>query len=312
MAFNHKKLLETGMRMFGLDPDSLLSHHDSEHSLIASCSMGNTTVFLRMTRATHKSTEIIRGEIDWIEFLSGKGLRVSRPTRSAGGQLVEEIMADEDTYTAVCFESARGRCISEADYSFKLFHLMGVYMGRMHNFTKYYEQPSIHFKRADWSAEADLIANIELPESERPIVDRYAELRGHIKTLSKSRDSYGLIHADFHHGNFRIDGDSIYLYDFDAWRYSWFVDDIAIAVFFATALDPMDDAREKFLNHFLEGYRLENDWEKGWLDEIPNFIALREIGRYIKLYRACDGRFERLHQWGRSYMQNRKERILSL
>ncbi|MDF2960307.1 MAG: aminoglycoside phosphotransferase [Paenibacillus sp.] len=312
MTSNPKKVLETGVRLFGLDPNSLLSHHDSEHSIIASYTMGDISVFLRMTRVTHRSTEIIRGELDWIEFLSGKGLSVSRPIRSFRGQLVEEIMLDEDTYTAVCFEAAHGRRISVADYCFKLFRLMGAYMGRMHNATKYYEQPFAQFKRPDWSAEADIITNIELPESERPIVERYADLRRHIAMLSKSRDSYGLIHADFHHGNFCIDGDTIYLYDFDACRYSWFVDDIAIAVFFATALDPMDDAREKVLNSFLEGYSLENDLDKDWMDEIANFIALRESGRYIKLYLASGGRFERLHHWGKAYMKNRKERILRL
>lgn len=57
---------------------------------------------------------------------------------------------------------------------------------------------------------------------------------------------------------------------------------------------------------FLEEYSLENNFEKGWLDEIPNFIVLREIGRYIKLYRASGGRFERLHQSGRFFMQNHK------
>lgn len=305
---NQNKLLETGVRVFGLNPDDLLRHHDSEHGIIASYRMGDISVFLRMTRAMHRSTDIIRGEIDWIEFLSDKDLCVSRPVRSVDGQLVEEIMTDEDIYTAVCFEAARGRRISEVDYNDRLYRLMGSFMGKMHNATKYYEQPSIQFKRSDWSVEADLIANLELPESERPILERYSDLQGHIAMLSKSRESYGLIHADFHHGNFCMNGDTIYLYDFDACRYSWFVDDIAIAVFFATALDPIDGAREKFLNCFLEGYSSENDLEKNWLDE----IALREIGRYIKLYRACDGRFELLHQWGRSYMQNRKERILGL
>ncbi|MEC0239918.1 phosphotransferase [Paenibacillus dokdonensis] len=309
---NQNKLLETAVRVFGLNPDNLLSHHDSEHSIIASYKIGDISVFLRMTRDSHRSADIISGEMDWIEFLSDRDLCVSRPVHSVQGHLVEEIMTDEDTYTAVCFEAARGRRISEADYNAKLFRLMGSFMGKMHNATKCYEQPSIQFKRSDWSAEVDLIANLELPESERPIVERYSDLRRHIAKLSKSRESYGLIHADFHHGNFCMNGNTICLYDFDACRYSWFVDDIAIAVFFATALDPMDGAREKFLNSFLEGYNLENDLEKSWLNEIPNFIALREIGRYIKLYNVCGGRFEQLHQWGRSYMQNRKERILGL
>ena len=263
MSLNQQKLLETGVRMFGLDPNNLLSHHDSEHSIITSYKTGESIVFLRITRDTHRSIDIIRGEIDWIEFLSGKGLNVSRPVRSVGGQLVEQISADDDSYTTVCFEAAPGRRISEADYDVKLFRLMGVFMGKIHNASKYYKQTSSRFKRGDWSTEVDLIENIELPESERLIIERYAELRGHIATLSKSRNSYGLIHADFHHGNFCMDGDTIHLYDFDACRYSWFADDIAISVFFATVLDPVDGAREKFLGSFLEGYSLENDFRKG-------------------------------------------------
>lgn len=252
---------------------------------------------------------MIRGEVEWVEFLAGSGLSVSRPIRSLGGQLVEQILMAEDTYTVICFESAVGKHIMESDYSDTLFRLMGTFMGRMHQVTKYY-LPSTVIKRSDWSKEADLIANIKLPESENSILQRYAEVQGHIKTLSKSRDSYGLIHADFHHGNLCLERDALCLYDFDACRYSWFVDDIAIAVFFATVLNPKDDARAKFLNSFLEGYSMENNLEEGWLNEISYFISLREIGRYIKLYHASDGRFERLHQWGRSFMHNRKERIL--
>lgn len=93
--------------------------------------MGDISVFLRITRVSHRSTDIIRGEIEWIEFLSDKDLSVSRPVRSDEGQLVEEIiMTDEDKYTVVCFEAARGLRISEADYNAKLFRLMGAFMGK--------------------------------------------------------------------------------------------------------------------------------------------------------------------------------------
>jgi Ser/Thr protein kinase RdoA (MazF antagonist) len=273
--------------------------------------LGDGKVFLRITNTFHKPYEKILGELEWVEFLSTRGICVSRPYRSSNGDLAEQMTADGNHFTVVCFEEAKGRPVSSKDHSGHLFKLMGIFMGQMHVETKNYENKNLLTKRPDWLAETDKVLSIELPKSEKDIVKRYVDLREYISTLSKSRDSYGLIHADFHFGNFFIDGDSICLFDFDACRYSWFVDDIAIAIFFATAVRSSSYESNWFYSMFIEGYRTKNDLDEEWIVKIPYFIKLREIGRYIKLYHACDGEFEKLHPWGKTFMKDRREAILN-
>jgi Ser/Thr protein kinase RdoA (MazF antagonist) len=287
--------------------------HFSEHSLVGSYELGGGRVFLRITNSSHKQFEKVLGEVQWAYFLGNKGLSVSRPLPSAEGNLAERIIVDDCSFTAVCYEEAKGRPAGESDYNDALFKRIGIFMGKMHDITKQYIHPDPVTRRPDWSVEADKILSIDLPKSESDILERYTALRGYIFELPKSEDSYGLIHADFHYGNFYINGDSICLYDFDASRYSWFVDDIAIALFFATPIADLGlhSYMDRFLPSLMEGYRTENTLEENWLREIPYFVKLREMGRYIKLFHACGGEFEKLHPWGQAFMKDRKDRIIN-
>jgi aminoglycoside phosphotransferase (APT) family kinase protein len=153
------------------------------------------------------------------------------PLWSTTTRLAERIRADDGAeYTAVCFVEAKGHPVTEQDRGERLLKRMGQFMGRLHAGTKGYNHENPVTKRPDWSAESDIVAGIELSASEADIMRRYAALREYIAALPKSADAYGLIHADFHYGNFFLDGEDMWLYDFDACRYSWFADDIARAL----------------------------------------------------------------------------------
>ena len=45
----------------------------------------------------------------------------------------------------------------------------------------------------------------------------------------------------------------------------------------------------RFWMQLLQGYRTVNALEPAWFPHIPTFLRHREIGRYLKLWRSCNG-----------------------
>ena len=102
---------------------------------------------------------------------------------------------------------------------------------------------------------------------------------------------------------------TITLFDFDDCNYSWFVNDIAIVLFYMVVMKEDTPAfTREFMPHFLRGYIQENHLNPKWLKEIPYFLKLREIDLYAIIHRSFD--INNLdNPWCSRYMENRKERI---
>ena len=131
-----------------------------------------------------------------------------------------------------------------------------------------------------------------------------------------------------------MDGNGkITLFDFDDCVYSWFINDIAIALFYismdAEELGYLNTASftQDFMIHFLQGYRRAYRLDPYWLKEIPTFLKLREIELYAVAFRDFDIKniehwsiesFRQIpdfdlnsgnYMWMASFMRDRKFRI---
>ena len=105
------------------------------------------------------------------------------------------------------------------------------------------------------------------------------------------------------------DDGEITLFDFDDCTYSWFINDIAIVLFYiALGVKDQTTFTRDFMTHFLKGYRAENQLDEEWLREIPSFLKLREIDLYGVIHRSFD--VDNLEDpWVAMYMEDRKQRI---
>lgn len=134
-----------------------------------------------------------------------------------------------------------------------------------------------------------------------------------IKGLKKDSDSYGLIHGDINVGNFYINDNGITVFDFDECQYSWFVEDIAIQLFYIiyVFLDDSIDERQaqasRFMKNFIDGYYQENIIDEYWLKQIPLFLQLREIIVHIGIYRSVE--LSKMGQWMQGYCAQSRLRI---
>jgi len=150
-----------------------------------------------------------------------------------------------------------------------------------------------------------------LPEQQGRVLERFQDLMAHLLSLPRDdRAAYGMIHFDAHGGNFLIDEQgNLALFDFDDCCYSWYVNDIAIVLFYFIVNSPDPEAlAAQFLPRFLSGYRQEYDLDSAWLSEIPHFLKLREIDLYAVIHRSFD--VDNLtDKWVADFMNGRKARI---
>jgi len=304
------QILNEAMLAFGIRADQV-QLLDGFESFIYEFSRGEKSYILRIGHSLRRSENLIRGEMDWINYLHRGGAGVSQPTPAENGELVTAIAdGSGDYFLATAFEKAHGRPPGKDDMGAGFYECYGHLMGKLHALTKAYLPKDPRWKRMEWNG-PELSEIQALPEeSESLIIELYRQLKKYLEALPKSEETYGLIHQDAHLGNLFIDEmGQITLFDFDDCCYSWFINDIAIVLFYI-ALGQKDQAEftQNFMTHFLDGYRAENPLENQWLKEIPYFLKLREIDLYAVIHRSFD--LENLnHPWVSMYMQGRKQRI---
>ena len=310
-------ILDEALARFGIDPAGV-EPLDGFESFVYRVRLGGKERILRVSHSLHRGARAIAAEIDWVNYLAGDGLTVCEAVPSTNRNLVEVIESetggDGDHFTAAVFRAAPGRKADEETWQRPIFEAMGRMMGRMHALSTRYEpgggDPDFE-RRPQWDEDIPEAEKF-LPPGHESVIGKMEALIAETHSLPTSRDSFGLVHIDFHRGNFHVDEQGgIHLFDFDDCQYSWFADDIAMALFYAVPHDcssPADlEAAGEFLRHFLTGYREENEVDSEWLCRIPQFLKRREMDLYTVVHRSLD--LENPDPWTASFMDRRRFKI---
>ena len=257
-----------------------------------------------------------RAILSWMRFLAEGGAAVATPVHSQNDALIEPVVQAGQTYIAVAFEKApgiRGEELTFDQWTDALFTRLGQTAGRMHALAKGYTPSNVALRRPDWDVAGNCFHPLEsLPPSEAIIAEKRARVFEYVQTLPKDDNSYGMIHADLHGGNFFVDvaTNTITVFDFDDCAYGWYVMDIAMSVFDMLVLYPGKDRAAfatRFLRSYLTGYRAENTLDAFWLGQLPHFLKLLEIGVYTQVYAYHDP--ADTESWVGRFMANRRFRI---
>lgn len=268
---------------------------------------------LRVGHSLRRSEDLVRGEVDWINFLADGGVQVCRAIPSLQGRLVESVEDGRGgRFVGVVFVKASGIPPGQHHWNNAFNQRYGALIGKIHRLSKRYLPPNPAWRRPQWDDHLRPELESWLPPSDKTILEKYEELAGRLATIPKSVDSYGLIHQDAHAGNLFVDESGhLTLFDFDDCCYSWFVNDIAIVLFYSAF--GQDDERSfsrRFMTHFMQGYLSENKIDPGSLRHISWFLKLREIDLYAVIHRSFDVSSIQ-DPWVASFMLNRKERIVN-
>ena len=266
---------------------------------------------LRISHGSRRSASLVRGELDWINHLVQGGASVCGVVSSDSGRLLEEIDDTQgDKFIVAAFVKAEGVSPKAGEWTPYTTEQYGELLGRIHRLSRSYSPPHEEWRRPEWDDPIMLDVEGTLSGNDERVIEEFRKLISTLEKLPRDGENYGLIHQDAHGENLRIDTfERITLYDCFDCVYSWFVNDIAIVLFYA-AMWEKDRASftDEFMRHLLTGYRRENALDASWLVEIPKFLKLREIDLYSVILRefGTDWQDDR---WNAGYMHGRKERI---
>lgn len=317
LALINDEIIETGAYRFGVTIEQL-TYIGAWQNFIYEYEKDEVAYILRFTPSSHRSQDGIEGELDWIVYLSNNGISVSEPIRSHQGNYTETIKLENFYFTVTSFVKAEGRKIDypECLNAPSLYQELGEVMGKMHALAKTYKPQNDSIRRGHWNENYYLQHIRQFVPLEQTLVhEGCAKLMKRVEdTFVQNPDHYGLIHADIGVGNFLIHDEGLTLFDFDEAQYSWFVEDIAIPLYYLVYVYGGEDGRElrrsqagRFMKHFLIGYRQHNEMEEERLKQIPLFLQLREIIVYTGMHRSSD--LTELNQWAKDYLAESKLRI---
>ena len=302
-------ILQEAMRRYGIAQDQIHSL-DAFESFIYEFERDAQAYILRIAHSFRRSESLILGEVDWINYLADGGVSVAKAILSESGKLVEAIEDQRGgTFLVTAFVKAQGQPPWDL-WTPELYERYGEMMGRIHVLSKQYQPNQVAGKRPDWNSALFEFVERYLPESESLAKKKYKDMCHHVNTLAKDGESYGLTHQDAHGNNLFVDEmGQITLFDFDECAYNWFINDIAVVLFYI-----VQDAEdwpafiEVFMSNFLRGYVQVCPLDPQWLKEMPSFLKIREIELYAVMFRDFDvNNID--DEWCARFMHNRKPRI---
>lgn len=305
-------ILGQALAAYGIDKDTVTAL-DGFESFIYEFQRPAGPGILRVSHSIRRTLDMIRAELDWIDHLHRGGVGVSKPLRSVQDNWVEALPDGSGGYfLASAFEKARGEPHRGPDWPDGLLWEYGHQVGQMHSHATTYQPSDPAWKRPDWNDPIHHDVQIFIPERDVKIRQLYRDTVQQISGLPVEKDAYGLIHQDAHRGNFFVDqAGKITFFDFDDSSYSWFVEDIALVLFYAVMgqEDPVAFTKG-FLKGFLPGYFSAYPLDDKWFREIPLFMKMRELDLYAVIHRSFD--VENLEDpWCLWYLDGRAEKLIA-
>jgi len=286
---------------------------DGFESFIYAFTRAGHGYILRIGHSLRRSPDLIRGEVDWINYLAAGGAGVAQAILSDDGNLVELIDDGQGgQFLATAFVRAPGGSVGEmGGWSEALLVNYGRLLGRIHALSKQYRPANPAWQRPQWHDPINNDIYAALSQEESLVAERYRAIFDHLLALPRDGESYGMIHQDAHAGNFFVDKNGrLTLFDFDDCVYGHFAYDLAMVLFYAVTNRTDAEAFGRlFWPHFWRGYRQENHLDKGWLAEIPHFMKLREIDLYAVILRDLPPAEIEGHPWTAEFMRGRRQRI---
>ncbi|WP_226537265.1 phosphotransferase enzyme family protein [Fictibacillus halophilus] len=309
-----KNLFETikkATELYGGTPDELSAISEGFQNKVYSFTRNHHDYIMRITSKDKRTAEMLNEEISWIQCLKKSGVPVSVTVASINNQFVE---VTHDFFVTV-FEKASGGPVkvqNRDQWNTHFFQRWGRLLGDVHQAGKRYSAEKTNIGRLQWNADHPYNHDLFKDLPSEWIRQKYVELVERIKEFSIGDQYFGLIHNDFHQGNFFVDEEEITLFDFDDCAYFYFAYDIATAFYHAywqhTSFNSTeDDFAVEFLTHFLTGYRESNVLTSELIDQLPDFLKLRELFLYVLFLKVWD--IGNLQDWQEYTIHNLKTNI---
>jgi hypothetical protein len=270
---------------FGYPPDSkitLLNISENATFKVTDSTTGDDCI-LRIHRPFYHTKQAIQSELDWVQALREIQL-VRTPAILPSGSGEQVILAQDSTGEqrhAVMFEFMPGVEPTE-DRLVDDFKTLGAITARLHDHAKQWEVPS-NFSRFTWDFETALGRNghwgswrdgLAMGPSELEILGKLSDTLGiRLQRFGKSKERFGLVHADMRLANLLVAGNDVTVIDFDDCGLSWFMYDLGSSVSFIEDHPLVPE----MTSSWVDGYRSVANLTREEEDELPTFIMFRRL-----------------------------------
>jgi Ser/Thr protein kinase RdoA (MazF antagonist) len=282
-----KEIVEEACRRFKGTESTLKFVGGRDHS-IYEYERDGEACFLQLVPIASKDKNQLYSEMQWVSYLRRGGVPIPKQILSTRGQTVETIVRLPFPCCVFSFEKPVGRKVNPAnnsEWNPVLFRRWGETMGKIHSLSKRFMERSDVPCFEDWN-EGE-IYHRDFSFIEGRLVDRFISYMQKIASFPKTKNSYGIIHNDFHHENFLVGPTKeVIPTNFHRVKFHFYTYDIAIAVYHVLSTAPEDQQDEwkaRFLSPFMEGYFLENHLEDGWREQVDFFVEFRGLFYYLYL-----------------------------
>jgi Ser/Thr protein kinase RdoA (MazF antagonist) len=243
---------------------------------------------LRVT-SNHYSDGELRSEMQWLgEMQANSGVRVPEPVSTPDGRLVIEASAPSFGQARSCtlFRWMQGSHLPEERMQAADFARVGMTAARLHRTSAAFVPPP-DFVRPHWDEKRLLDPHV-CDTYERILVHlrlffaaeavaRFDVLaqrgRDRLREIGSDRLGYGLIHADFHAGNYLFHEDRVGFIDFEDLGWGFFLYDAATALFGAIERHDYPALRDAFAN----SYEATLPLSENLAEDLLTFQVLRAV-----------------------------------
>ncbi len=239
------------------------------------------THMIRVSMTPKKTRREILAEMMWVDDLKQFKQTICEPDVSLGGRLLEEFEIGGVTYRAGMFRTARGKVEPIGSMTPMLFICIGDLMGAIHHASTNERENGIRYQRKTLAEQFAQLRERTFPRLPEELRRRIAGIEEQVNALPQSVGRYGICHGDFHHHNFFVEANNVWLFDFDGCCYTHYLYDVAsfVQACFLHGYRPGEDCRrvlqEDILPCFRIGYGLNKACDADYWDDLELFIAYR-------------------------------------
>jgi 4-aminobutyrate aminotransferase-like enzyme/Ser/Thr protein kinase RdoA (MazF antagonist) len=249
----------------------------------ASDPKSGSDVIFRVHRPGYHSKAEIGSELAWVEALRRDGVVATLEAMpQTDGELIADIDDEGVVRHVVAFGMLPGKEPDEGEDLARWFRELGAVNARLHAHARNWRKPA-DFVRKVWDFDAmlgevqlwgDWRAGPGLNAQGRAVLEQTAALLGELlKAYGKEEDRFGLVHADMRLANLLVDGDTLFVIDFDDCGFSWFLYDFAAAISFKEHESYIPALQAAWI----EGYRTVAPLSDEDCAMIPVFVMLRRM-----------------------------------
>lgn len=279
-------IYQEALKRFGIAADKVTDLGGFE-SYVYAYTRADKEYILKVAHTLHRTGDYLLGELEFVNHLVAGGVNTARAIPSLEGRLVEEIPAQAGSFWAYSFEKVPGKAVKKEEIGPEMIYELGKLTAKMHRLTQSFTPSKPIYKRSDWFADRIYDLAAFFPKEESLFLEKSLTLLERIKGQVKEIGNYGLIHGDLHYGNFFWDEQTVYPFDFDDCEYNFFVNDIAVTLYYslnASAPDKRWEFSDMFLTNYLKGYETAFRLSKEQLALIPDFMRIRHLVMYTIRY----------------------------